>query len=44
MLPGKHDQFDGPYMLLLKWYYFSSYTHKKKSSNWKFDFLVVSLV
>ena len=21
----KYDQVDGPYMLLLKWYYFSSY-------------------
>ena len=31
MLPGKHDQVDGPYMLLLKWYYFSSYTHEKKN-------------
>ena len=31
MLPGKHDQVDGPYMLLLKWYYFSSYTHEKNS-------------
>ena len=29
MLPGKHDQVDGPYMLLLKWYYFSSYTYKR---------------